>query len=313
MPAAITCDAIAKSYGALRAVDGLTLRVPEGAVCGFLGPNGSGKTTTIRMIVSILIPDAGVVHIQGRPAGADTKDLIGYLPEERGLYQKMKVGELLEFLAELKRVPAGEARRRVRHWLERVELGAWADKKVNDLSKGMQQKIQFIAAVIADPPILILDEFSSGLDPVNANQLKDILLDLRAQGKTVLFSTHRMDEAERLCDTVCLIHRGRKVLDGTLAEIRAAAGKATLRVNYRGDAALLRQAPGVTAVDDFGNAAELKLAPEAQSAPGVAAIVRFLAARLELTRCEQLEPTLNQIFLETVGAASAAGAGASLA
>ncbi len=312
--AAIACDAISKSYGEVRAVDALSLTVPEGAVCGFLGPNGSGKTTTIRMIVNILMPDAGSIRIQGRAAGADTKDLIGYLPEERGLYQKMKVGEMLEFLAELKRVPASEAKGRVRRWLERVELGAWADKKVNDLSKGMQQKIQFIAAVIADPPILILDEFSSGLDPVNANQLKDILLDLRAQGKTILFSTHRMEEAERLCDYVCLIHRGRKVLDGKLADVRAAAGKSTLRVSYRGEAALLRQAPGVLGVDDFGNAAELKLSPEAQSGAGVAAIVRFLAPQLELTGCEQLEPTLNQIFLETVGAASVtppgAGAGA---
>jgi ABC-2 type transport system ATP-binding protein len=315
MEPAIACDGIAKSYGELRAVDALSLAVPEGAVCGFLGPNGSGKTTTIRMIVNILVPDAGSVRIQGRAAGSHTKDRIGYLPEERGLYQKMKVGELLEFLAEIKGVAPAEARARTRRWLERVELGAWSEKKVNDLSKGMQQKIQFIAAVIADPPILILDEFSSGLDPVNANQLKDTLLELRAQGKTILFSTHRMEEAERLCDHVCLIHHGRKVLDGRLADVRAAAGKATLRVDYRGDAALLRQAPGVVAVDDFGNSAELKLSPEAQSTAGVAAIVRFLAPRLDLTRCEQLEPTLNQIFLETVGAASspAAGAGAAQA
>lgn len=299
---AIVCEGIEKSFGAVRAVQGISLAVPTGSVYGFLGPNGSGKTTSIRMMVNILVPDAGRVTIQGQPVGDHTKDLIGYLPEERGLYPKMKVRELLEFFAELKNVPAAEAKARVRRWLERVELAAWGEKKINELSKGMQQKVQFVVAVIADPPILILDEFSSGLDPINANLLKDILLELRGQGKTILFSTHRMDEAERLCDHVCLIDRGRKVLDGRLAELRAAAGKSTLRVDYRGPSVVLRQAPGVTAVDDFGNYAELRLAPDAQSSAAVAAILRCLAPQLEITRFELLEPSLNQIFLDTVAA-----------
>lgn len=305
---AILCDGIEKSYGQTRAVRSLSLAVPTGSVYGFLGPNGSGKTTTIRMIVSILIPDGGRIAIQGRPASDKTKSLIGYLPEERGLYPKMKIRELLEFFAELKGVPPAVARPRVKQWLERVELGEWSEKKVNELSKGMQQKIQFIAAVVADPPILLLDEFSSGLDPVNANLLKDILLELRRAGKTILFSTHRMEEAERLCDHVCLIDHGHKVLDGELAGIRSAAGKSTLRVDYRGDSAVLRQAPGVTQADDFGNYAELRLAPEAQNPAAVAAILRFLAPKLEITRFELLEPSLNQIFLDTVGAATAASA-----
>jgi len=302
---AILCDGIVKSYGEVKAVQGVSLSVPAGSVYGFLGPNGSGKTTSIRMMVNILVPDAGRVEIQGQAAGPATKDWIGYLPEERGLYQKMKVRELLEFFAELKRVPAAEARAKAKFWLERVELGEWGEKKLNDLSKGMQQKVQFIVAVIADPPILILDEFSSGLDPINANLLKDILLELRGQGKTILFSTHRMDEAERLCDHVCLIDHGRKVLDGRLADVRASAGKATVRVDYRGDRSLLRQAPGVLQADDFGNYAELKLKPEAQSPAAVAELLRFLAPRLEITRFEQLEPSLNQIFLEAVGKPSA--------
>ncbi|MGH9480024.1 MAG: ABC transporter ATP-binding protein, partial [Terriglobales bacterium] len=297
---AIACDGIVKSYGAVRAVQGLTLQVPEGAVYGFLGPNGSGKTTSIRMMTNILVPDAGAILINGIPVGPKTKDIVGYLPEERGLYQKMKVGELLVFLAELQGIRPSEARPRVRRWLERVELGAWEAKKLNELSKGMQQKIQFIAAVIAHPPILILDEFSSGLDPINANLLKDILLELRAEGKTILFSTHRMEEAERLCDHVCLIDHGLKVLDGPLAQIRAAAGKSTVRVDYRGDSATLRQAPGAATVEDYGNYAEVRLRPEAQNAAAVAGMLRFLAPRLEITRFELLEPSLNQIFLDTI-------------
>ncbi|MGH9467529.1 MAG: ABC transporter ATP-binding protein, partial [Terriglobales bacterium] len=178
------------------------------------------------------------------------------------------------------------------------------------LSKGMQQKIQFIVAAIADPPVLILDEFSSGLDPVNANLLNEILLEQRARGKTILLSTHRMEEAERLCDHVCLINKGVKVLDGRLADLRARAGKSTVRVDYTGDPALLlstlRQAPGVLAAEDFGNYAELKLAPDAQSPERVSALLRHLAPRLALTRFEQLEPSLNQIFLDTVAATSAA-------
>lgn len=302
-PAAIVCERITKSYGEVRAVQGLCLNVPAGSIYGFLGPNGSGKTTSIRMMVNILVPDEGKVLIEGQPASQQSTDRIGYLPEERGLYAKMKVGELLEFFAELKNVRRAHARERAHHWLQRIGLQDVAEKKVNELSKGMQQKIQFVVAVIADPAILILDEFSSGLDPINADLLKDILLELRAQGKTILFSTHRMEEAERLCDHVCLIDRGRKVLDGRLNEIRAAAGKATLRVEYRGESLWLKQAPGVIEVQDFGNCAELRVNAEAQSGAAVANILRFLAARLEITRFEQVEPSLHQIFLETVNSA----------
>ncbi|MGH9414364.1 MAG: ABC transporter ATP-binding protein [Terriglobales bacterium] len=303
---AIVCELIEKSFGPVRAVQPLSLTVPQGSVYGILGPNGSGKTTSIRMMVGILFPDAGQVQVLGQPAGHKAKDSIGYLPEERGLYQKMKIREQLEFFAQLQGLRAAQARARVKHWLERVGLAEWAEKKVNDLSKGMQQKIQFIVAVISDPPILILDEFSSGLDPVNANLLNEILLEERAKGKTILLSTHRMEEAERLCDHVCLINKGRKVLDGRLTDIRGRAGKSTVRVDYTGDAAVLRAAPGVTRSEYFGNYAELKLAPEAQSPENVSLLLRFLAPRLAITRFEQLEPSLNQIFLDTVAATTPA-------
>ncbi len=300
--AIVRLTGVSKAYGTVRAVSGLDLAVPEGAVYGLLGPNGSGKTTTIRMIMNILVPDAGQIEIQNRPADAKSKDAIGYLPEERGLYTKMKVGDLLHFFAELKGLGKAEATRRVNDWLERVELAEWRDKKINELSKGMQQKIQFIVSVLGDPPILILDEPSSGLDPVNANLLREILLELRTRGKTILLSTHRMEEAERLCDHICLIHRGEKVLDGELAAIRAAAGKSSARVDYRGDGGVLRTAPGVAEVDDYGNYAEVRLAPGADAA----VLLRYLAGRIEVTGFALQEPTLNQIFLEAVGGREAA-------
>ncbi|MGH9485861.1 MAG: ABC transporter ATP-binding protein, partial [Terriglobales bacterium] len=217
-------------------------------------------------------------------------------------YTKMKVGDVLDFFAELKGVPKAEAARRVDRWLERVELTAWKDHKINELSKGMQQKIQFVVSVLGDPPILILDEPSSGLDPVNANLLREILLELRAAGKTILFSTHRMEEAERLCDHICLINHGVKLLDGELAAIRAAAGKSAVRIEFRGDGAVVRGAPGVAGADDYGNYAEARLAPGADPA----ALLRYLTGKLDVTGFHLQEPTLNQIFLEQVGGREAA-------
>lgn len=307
--AAIEIRKVSKSYGDKRAVAELDLVVPTGSVYGFLGPNGSGKTTTIRMVMNILIPDAGEVLVRGRPATAQSKNEIGYLPEERGLYPKMKVGDLLRFFAELKGVPRGEIESRIAFWLQRVELADCRGLKVAELSKGMQQKIQLIVSVIADPPILILDEPSSGLDPVNANLVREILLELRAKGKTILFSTHRMDEAERLCDDICLISRGRKVLDGDLNRIRAEAGKNVARVEYRGDAKILREAPGAAQVDDYGNYAEMKLA----SGHDAAVLLRWLAPRVEISGFTLQAPSLNQIFLERVGADGAESAAAAAA
>jgi ABC-2 type transport system ATP-binding protein len=216
---AIRLDAVTKRFGGHVAVDRLDLRVPAGCVYGLLGPNGSGKTTTIRMIMGILLPDEGRATLLGADPD-ERRHLVGYLPEERGLYKKMKVLEVLTFLAEIRGIPRGVGRARARGWLERLDLGAWADRRVEDLSKGMQQKVQFIGTVLHEPRVLILDEPFSGLDPINQDVLEEIMLELRGQGATVLFSTHLMDQAERLCERVCLISRGRRVLEGDLAEIK---------------------------------------------------------------------------------------------
>ncbi len=296
MPSAISLRGVSKTYGSVRALQALDLDIPAGSVYGLLGPNGSGKTTTLRMITAILLPDSGEISIFGHPAGGNSRDLLSYLPEERGLYPKMKLAEQLVFFARLKSVPRAEAERRTRFWLERLELAAWAARRVNELSKGMQQKAQFAVALLGDPKILILDEVTSGLDPVNAELVREILLEQRAAGKTILFSTHRMEDAERICDAICLIATGRKLLDGDINQVRAGAGRKTARVEFRGDAGLLSQAPGVSQADLYGNYAELRLQD-----PGRAPeLLRWLAPRLEITHFELLQPTLNQIFLDTV-------------
>lgn len=302
----VALDRISKSYESKVAVQDLSFQIQAGSMFGLLGPNGSGKTSSIRMMIGITMPDSGSVTLFGKPYERESLKRVGYLPEERGLYKKMKVIEQLIFIGRLRGLDPAVAGKRAHEWCERLQILDAVQKKTEELSKGMQQKIQFIVAVISDPPILILDEFSSGLDPVNANLLNEILLEERAKGKTILLSTHRMEEAERLCDHVCLINKGRKVLDGRLTDIRGRAGKSTVRVDYTGDAAVLRAAPGVTRSEYFGNYAELKLAPEAQSPENVSLLLRFLAPRLAITRFEQLEPSLNQIFLDTVAATTPA-------
>ncbi len=209
-----------------------SLSIRPGAVFGLLGPNGAGKTTTLRMIMRVLVPDEGSILVLGQPASDRTQDLIGYLPEERGLYPRMKVREVLVFLAALKGLSERESTRRVGQWLERLELAAWAEKKIIDLSKGMQQKAQFIAAIIHTPPLLILDEPFTGLDPINAALVKDIMLELRDQGSTIILSTHRMEQVEVMCDSICLINKGRSILAGDLRAIKQSYGKNTLRIEY---------------------------------------------------------------------------------
>ena len=218
-PHAIRLQAVTKRFGNHLAVDRLDLEIPPACVYGLLGPNGSGKTTTIRMIMGILLPDEGRASLLG--SEPDThRQQVGYLPEERGLYKKMKVLELLTFLAEIRGIPRAVGRERAREWLDRLELGPWGERRVEDLSKGMQQKVQFVGTVLHEPRLLVLDEPFSGLDPINQDVLEAIMLDFRRRGATVLFSTHLMDQAERLCERVCLISRGRRVLEGDLAEIK---------------------------------------------------------------------------------------------
>jgi ABC-2 type transport system ATP-binding protein len=288
---AIELEHVSKNFGKHVAVDGLDLTVPEGAVHGFIGPNGSGKTTTLRIILRIFFPDRGVVRVLGLEHGAAADDRIGYLPEERGLYKKMRLRDVLRFHAELK--GRRDCRRAIDDWLSRMELTAWADKRVETLSKGMSQKVQFIAAVIAEPRLLILDEPFSGLDPVNMETLKDVVLELKRRGTTVLFSTHDMDVAERMCDTIFMIFRGRKVLDGTLQSIQNQYGEDTIRVRTSAGNGALENLPGVVRVNDYGQDQELRIAPGADSQ----AVLTDLARRTRIERFELARPSLHDIFL----------------
>jgi len=294
---AVVLERVTKRFDTVTAVSGLSLRVRQGAVFGLLGPNGAGKTTTLRMIMRVLIPDEGSIQVLGQAASDRTQDLIGYLPEERGLYPRMKVREVLVFLAALKGLSEAESTRRVRQWLERLELADWSEKKIIDLSKGMQQKAQFIAAVIHQPPLLILDEPFTGLDPVNAGLIKDLMLELRDQGSTIILSTHRMEQVEMMCDTICLINKGQSVLDGDLRAIKQSYGKNTLRIEYSGDGSFLDQPTLVASVNHFGAVVEAKLRPGADPQEILKAA---LECGVRISRFELVEPPLNDIFIEKV-------------
>jgi ABC-2 type transport system ATP-binding protein len=294
---AIVLEGVTKRFDSLTAVSDLSLRVRQGAIFGLLGPNGAGKTTTLRMVMRVLIPDEGSIHLLGQSPSGRTQELIGYLPEERGLYPNMRVRKILVFLAALKGLPEVEADRRARAWLERLELKEWSEKKVKDLSKGMQQKVQFIAAVLHRPPILILDEPFTGLDPVNASLVKDIILELREQGATVILSTHRMEQVEMMCDAICLIDKGRNILAGDLRAIKQSYGKNTLRIEYSGDGNFLEQPALIETVNRFGAVVEAKLKPGADPQE---ILKRAVEDGARITRFELIEPPLNDIFIEKV-------------
>jgi ABC-2 type transport system ATP-binding protein len=287
----IEIDGVTKTFGTHTAVNNLTLSVPEGSIYGFIGPNGSGKTTTIRMIMNILYPDSGTIRIFGsEQAGGNLKN-IGYLPEERGLYRKMKLRELIQFHGELKGVenPGKEAD----IWLEKFDLLAWSKKKVETLSKGMSQKVQFIITVIDKPRIIILDEPFSGLDPVNAEIIREVILDLRRGGSTVIFSTHDMSVAERMCDFIFMIYKGRKVLDGTLASIQDMYGQDTIRIQTSSGLNALEGLDGVEKVTDFGQIQEIRLVQgtDPQS------ILKQVMGRTRVLRFEMTTPSLEDIFI----------------
>jgi ABC-2 type transport system ATP-binding protein len=297
---AVVLEGVTKTFRQHVAVDDLSLGVPAGSIYGFIGPNGSGKTTTLRMIMRILEPDRGSLRVLGRdPADAGGGDAIldrvAYLPEERGLYKQMKVRDVLRFYAELK--GCRNSGPLIDAWLERMDLSAWAGKKVEALSKGMSQKVQFIATVVARPELVLLDEPFSGLDPVNAEVLREAILDLRRDGATVIFSTHDMAVAEKMCDFIFMIYKGRKVLDGTLEAIQDAYGSDTLRVHLEGPAGPLDEVPGVVKATDFGRWQELRLAPGTDSQEVLARLMRLGRVRhFELTR-----PTLHDVFVRIAG------------
>ena len=306
---AIDIRNVVKRYEEHVAVRDLSLQVPRGTVYGLLGPNGAGKTTTIRMILDIILPDAGSITLLGQPnTDPATRDRIGYLPEERGLYKKMQVRRVLAFLAELKGVPATDAARRIDEWLERFSLSTgdrnWGDAKVDELSRGMQQKVQFIAALLHDPELVILDEPFSGLDPINAQALKDAVLELRRRNKTVVFSTNVMDNAEKMCDSVAIISGGVKVLDGAVTAVKASAGARNIALalnggSHSGVADVLKDRDLVSKVDDTNNFFELELAPNADAQ---VLLRRLIDAGASIQRFELVQPSLHQIFLQRVGA-----------
>jgi ABC-2 type transport system ATP-binding protein len=287
---------VRKSYDGHAAVQGVSFAVPPGSIYGLLGPNGAGKTTTIRMILDIVPPDTGSVHLFGRPRTAADLERVGYLPEERGLYRKMTVLDHLVFLGEVRGLKASDARAKSERWLERVELTAWAKKKIEELSKGMQQKVQLVGTVLHEPDLLILDEPFSGLDPLNQQLFRDLLLDYRKQGKSILLSTHGMEFAERLCDHICLISKGRAVLEGELKAIKRRIGGNAYRLVAEGDLARLAEVPGVEQAIPGEGTARLLLAPEAEGYEVLREIVSFL--RVHEFRSEQ--PELEQIFLKAV-------------
>jgi ABC-2 type transport system ATP-binding protein len=293
----LVLEHVSKSFGEFSAVSDLSLQVRPGRVFGLIGPNGAGKTTTIRMIVNITVPDSGSIQLFGQQMNTDLQDHIGYLPEERGLYKKMKVGEQLRFFAELKGLRGKEADRLIDSWLSKLELSDWKDKRAKELSKGMQQKIQFITAVIHNPDLVILDEPFSGLDPVNVDLLKQTILEQKAAGKTIILSTHQMEIAERLCDDVCMINKSRKVLDGRLREIRRSFARNSVALQFEGGDSLLNDPALVANVRQNGDDIEVLLAPEANPQTLLKRLVELGAT---VNRFELVEPSLHDIFIEKV-------------
>ena len=296
MPNAVELRGIHKTFDHFIAVDHLSLNIREGSVYGLLGPNGAGKTSSIRMMIGITLPDEGDVWLFGEKFHRQQLQRVGYLPEERGLYKRMKVLDHLIFLGRLHGLAEHEARKRSLAWCERLQLSEWTHKKVEELSKGMQQKVQFIAALLHGPDLVIMDEPFAGLDPANAVMLKDVLLELKKDGKTILFSTHRMDQVERLCDAICLIDHGRSILEGDLKKIKASYGKNHVQMQYEGDPRL-DDSELVQSLNNYGNYVEVRLKPGADAQQ----LLRRAADHARITRFELLEPSLEEIFIDVVG------------
>jgi ABC-2 type transport system ATP-binding protein len=293
---AIELKGVSKSFGKFKAVDRLSFRVPTGKVFGLLGPNGAGKTTTIRMIMNITAPDEGEIRILGAPMSRGTQNRIGYLPEERGLYRKMKVLDHLFFLAAIKEVSREKARERIGEWLDKMELRPWLNKKVDELSKGMQQKVQFIATIVHDPDILILDEVFSGLDPINTALIKEYLTEFRARGKTIIFSTHVLEQAEKLCDEICLLAKSKKILEGNLKELKKQFAGDLLRLSVQASEAEVGALPGVASVQAVDGAYVISLAPGTDRRE----FLRRAFERYDVKAFSEKEPELEEIYLSAV-------------
>jgi ABC-2 type transport system ATP-binding protein len=295
----VKLDRVTKRFGDFTAVKDLSLSVRAGRVFGLLGPNGAGKSTTIRMIVNITAPDSGSIHLFGQVIDSKLQDRIGYLPEERGLYRRMKVADQLKFFASLKGISRRVAEERIDSWLARLKLSDWKTRNARDLSKGMQQKIQFISAVLHDPDLIILDEPFSGLDPVNVELLKDVVIDLKRNGKTVIFSTHAMNIAEKICDDICLLNRSKKVLDGSIREVKKSFGRNAVALRFEGNGFNLEQSEFVANVEHHSDELEVLLKSDANPQSLLKQLVESGAS---VTKFEMIEPSLNDIFIASVGA-----------
>lgn len=292
----VALDQISKAYEGKVAVKDLSLRIDPGTMFGLLGPNGSGKTSTIRMMIGITMPDSGSVTMFGKPYTRDSLRRVGYLPEERGLYKKMKVMEQLIFMGRLRGLEPAVAASRAHEWCERLQILDAVQKKTEELSKGMQQKIQFISTLMHEPDLIIMDEPFSGLDPVNTSLLQDTLIELKKKGRAILFSTHRMDQVEKLCDSICLIHRGQAVLSGGMREVKSRFERDRVVVNFEGDPGFLHH-PAVQSYKDYGGQAEIQLHPHANAQD----LLHAAAANATIYRFELMEPSLEEIFIRTVG------------
>jgi ABC-2 type transport system ATP-binding protein len=292
----VDLDRVSKSYDSKAAVRELSLRIEPGTMFGLLGPNGAGKTSTIRMIVGMTLPDSGAAHLFGEPFRREHLRRVGYLPEERGLYKRMKVIDQLVFIGELHGLDAATAAVRAHQWCERMDIAEAMEKKTQELSKGMQQKIQFIATLLHDPELIIMDEPSSGLDPVNTSLLEQILLELKSKGRTILFSTHRMEQVEKLCDSICLVNHGKAVLDGTMRAVKSRYARNRVIIEYAGDASFLTD-PSITELREYPGRAEFKLRNGADGQ----ALLQAAARHAQIFRFELVEPSLEEIFIRTVG------------
>jgi len=297
MSNAVSVHQVSKSYGDFAAVNNLSLEVKQGSIFGLLGPNGAGKSTTIRMMVNITMPDAGEIRLFGQPMNSRLQERVGYLPEDRGMYKKMKVGDQLVFFAELKGVPRHEAEKRIDAWLARIEMTDWKNKKWEELSKGMQQKIQFVSTILHSPDLAILDEPFSGLDPVSAALLKEIVQELRQQNKTIIFSTHLMEQAEELCDEICLINHGQKILGGSVRQIKRGFGWRYIAIDGENFDTALGSHPAVRQVFRRRDHTEVTL--EDHNDPQ-SLLQHLLTQGARITRFELVAPSLNEIFIESV-------------
>ena len=296
MQYALELDHVTKRFGDFTAVDSFCMRVEKGKIHGFLGPNGSGKTTSMRMVMSILYQDEGRIEVLGHPRGEEVKDRLGYLPEEKGLYKKMRVLELITYFGALKGMPRYLAKERAKQLLERYGLAEWGDKKCEAMSKGMGQKVQLLGTLIHEPELLILDEPFSGLDPINMELMRDTILEMKREGRTVLFSTHVMQQAEDICDSISLIHKGKLVLDGELSEVRS-RGPQAIKLDYDGDGRILQGIDGLERVNDSGKTAELIL----KEGTDPQAVLQAIVGKLSIRRFDLREPSLHEIFIKTVG------------